>query len=55
MLTSYKFWSLGEVRDEIAYDTRFEVSPTGMCSFSEGLGINSQSSDIENLAATVLW
>ncbi len=46
MLTSYKVWALGEVRNDIAHDTGLEVSPTGMCSFLEGLGINSQSSDL---------
>ncbi len=55
MLTSYKVWALGEVRDGIAYDTRLEVFPTGMCSFLEGLGINSQSSDLGELAVKELW
>ncbi len=50
VLTSYKVWALGKVRDDISYDTRLEVSPTGMCTFLEGLGINSQSSDLEELA-----
>ncbi len=54
VLTSYKVWALGEVRNEIAHDTGLEVPPTGMCSSVEGLGINSQSSDLEELATKEL-
>ncbi len=55
MRSSYIVWALSEVRDEIDYDTRLEVSPTGMCSFLEGLGINSQSSDLVELEGKELW
>ncbi len=36
VLTSFNGWVLGDVRDDIAYNTRLEVSPTGICSFLEG-------------------
>ncbi len=55
LLTLYIGWALGGVRDDITNDTRLEVSPTEICSFLEGLGINSQSSDLEELAAKELW
>ncbi len=55
MLTLYIGWASGGVRDDIAHDTRLEVSQTGWCSSVEGLGINSQSSDLEELAAKELW
>ncbi len=54
VMTSYKVWALGGVRDDIAYDTRLEVSPTGICSFLEGLGINSQPSYLGDLAVMEL-
>ncbi len=55
MLPFYIGWASCEVRDDIAYDTRLEVSLTAMCSFLEGLRINCQSSDLEELVVKGLW
>ncbi len=55
MLTLFIGWASGGLRDDIAYDTWLEVSPTGMCSFLEGLGIKSQSSELVELEVKELW
>ncbi len=55
VLTLYIGWASGGVRDDIAYDTRLEVSPTGICSFLESERINCQSSDFDELVVKGLW
>ncbi len=55
VLTLYTGWASGGVRDDIANDTRLEVSQTGWCSFLEGLVFNSQSLNLEEQTAKELW
>ncbi len=43
VLALYIGWASSGVRDDIANDTRLEVSQTGWCSFLEWLKINFQS------------